>query len=134
MQKVENVILEEVISEYEEIGKMPIGEDVHTKAVRSANEMVDRLNDAKKIAIEQRKLDIEEEKLEVERARIENDKKGRVAGYIINGILIFGSALINLYGYADSKKFEKEGNMHTTNMGRQSERNLLSFFDKIKLK
>ena len=131
--KVENVILEEVINEYGEISKMPIGNDEHVKAVNAANSMLDRLNESKKIAIEQRKLDIEEEKLEVENKKIESDKKGRIAGYVLNGLMFAASMGVTLWGYVDSKKFE-QGFTHTTEAGRQSNRNLLSFMDKFKFK
>lgn len=95
---------------YEKSTEMKAGSEEQAKAVATANSIVDRLNESKKI---------------------KNERLGHWIKLGVTAATFVASAAISIWANVDSKKFEGVAT-HTTEAGRSSQRNLLSFFDKQK--
>lgn len=108
--KTEELMRMDADTLYEAAFDMEAGSEEQTATIEVANSIADRLN--------------EKEKLKGERA----DR------WIKLGVTVatfLASAGITLWANKDSKKFEGVAT-HTTEAGRSSQRNLLSFFDRQK--
>lgn len=116
--KVETMLHDEILNEFEELKKLEVGSDGYRAAVDGISKLLDR-------AIEYDKLDAEcnerslnrgfEEDYKLQLA--EDEKRDRC---IKNGITIAGiviPSLITIWGTIKSLNFEKEGTV-TTIMGR----------------
>lgn len=125
MTTLEKTMYERAEQQFRQIETMEPGSEVCVKTTNSANGTVDRLN-------ELRKIRLEEAKLEFERQRLEADKRDRMIKNIMTGVTFGVGALITIWANIDSKKFEGAFT-HTTSAGRQSENKLLSFMDRVKV-
>lgn len=95
---------------YEKSMEMEADSDERAKAVATANSIVDRLNESK---------------------RLKGERIDRWVKLGVTGLTFIASAAISIWANLDSKKFEGVAT-HTTEAGRSSQRTLLSFFDKQK--
>ena len=127
---VETIMREEARRQYEEIGRMQLGSEEYSRAVKGANEMMDRLYEAEKIGNEAKRIEVEEQKAEMEKIRIETERRDRRTQLIVNGAIFVISAGITIWANVDSKVFERT-DTHTTEAGRNSTRKLLGFMDKF---
>ena len=125
-------LYEETQHHIDEIGNMELGSDAHVKTVNCTGSMIDRLNEHRKIELEDRKLDIEERKLELEQARLKSEKRGRLVVNIITGVTTVGTIGVHVWTVLSDRKFESGGFMHTSEAGRSSRKTLLSLVDKIR--
>ena len=116
--KVETMLHDEILNEFEELKKLEVGSDGYRAAVDGISKLLDR-------AIEYDKLDAECNERSLNRG-FEEDYKLQLAEdekrdrRIKNGITIAGiviPALITSWGTIKSLNFEKEGTV-TTIMGR----------------
>ena len=116
--KVETMLHDEILNEFEELKKLEVGSDGYRAAVDGISKLLDR-------AIEYDKLDAECNERSLNRG-FEEDYKLQLAEYekrerrIKNGITIAGiviPSLITIWGTIKSLNFEKEGTV-TTIMGR----------------
>ena len=116
--KVETMLHDEILNEFEELKKLEVGSDGYRAAVDGISKLLDR-------AIEYDKLDAECNERSLNRG-FEEDYKLQLAEdekrdrRIKNGITIAGiviPSLITIWGTIVSLNFEKEGTI-TTIMGR----------------
>ena len=116
--KVETMLHDEILNEFEELKKLEVGSDGYRAAVDGISKLLDR-------AIEYDKLDAECNERSLNRG-FEEDYKLQLAEdekrdrRIKNGIAIAGiviPSLITIWGTIKSLNFEKEGTV-TTIMGR----------------
>ncbi len=116
--KVETMLHDEILNEFEELKKLEVGSDGYRAAVDGISKLLDR-------AIEYDKLDAECNERSLNRG-FEEDYKLQLAEdekrdrRIKNGITIAGiviPSLITIWGTIKSLNFEKEGTV-TTIMGR----------------
>lgn len=116
--KVETMLHDEILNEFEELKKLEVGSDGYQAAVDGISKLLDR-------AIEYDKLDAECNERSLNRG-FEEDYKLQLAEdekrdrRIKNGITIAGiviPSLITIWGTIKSLNFEKEGTV-TTIMGR----------------
>ena len=116
--KVETMLHDEILNEFEELKKLEVGSDGYWAAVDGISKLLDR-------AIEYDKLDAECNERSLNRG-FEEDYKLQLAEdekrdrRIKNGITIAGiviPSLITIWGTIKSLNFEKEGTV-TTIMGR----------------
>ena len=116
--KVETMLHDEILNEFEELKKLEVGSDGYRAAVEGISKLLDR-------AIEYDKLDAECNERSLNRG-FEEDYKLQLAEdekrdrRIKNGITIAGiviPSLITIWGTIKSLNFEKEGTV-TTIMGR----------------
>jgi hypothetical protein len=130
-KEITRLATEEVINEVEEMGKMELGSDQHVKTAQVVNMVIDRLNKRDEIENERRKLDIEERKTRIEEEKLEHDKKVDWAKVWVGvGTFVIASG-IQVWGHLDSKLFEKEGGIYSTEAGKVSNRKILSMLDKF---
>ena len=116
--KVETILHDEILNEFEELKKLEVGSDGYRAAVDGISKLLDR-------AIEYDKLDAECNERSLNRG-FEEDYKLQLAEdekrdrRIKNGITIAGiviPSVITIWGTIKSLNFEKEGTV-TTIMGR----------------
>lgn len=116
--KVETMLHDEILNEFEELKKLEVGSDGYRAAVDGISKLLDR-------AIEYDKLDAECNERSLNRG-FEEDYKLQLAEdekrdrRIKNGITIAGiviPSIITIWGTIKSLNFEKEGTV-TTIMGR----------------
>lgn len=126
---IENeTMLEEVIkNNFEMLKTMDVDSDEYEDAVDAQMRLVDR-------AIKLSQIDIEIEKANQENLaklkEMEDENKREKTRNIIK-IAMFGVAtVVTIWANIDSKRFE-QGFTHTTASGRESQRKLLSFMDKV---
>ena len=122
---------QEAQNHLDEIGKMEFGTEEYVRTVNCTNNMVDRLNEHEKLAIEQKKLKLEERKLEFEKEKLKSDKSGRLVPYIITGVTTAAGLAAHIWTVLSERKFEAGGHMLTSEAGRSSRRSLLSMVDKF---
>lgn len=108
--KTEELMRVEADDLYEKSKDMEAGSAEQAKAVETANSIVDRLNESKKL---------------------KGERMDRWIKLGVTGLTFLASAAISIWANIDSKRFEGEAT-HTTEAGRSSQRTLLSFFDKQK--
>jgi hypothetical protein len=143
MTTLETKMYERAEQQYRDAELMGAGSEECVKTTNLANGTVDRLNELRKIRLEEKKLEYEkarleaekareEKKLEFEKARLEADKRDRFIKNVMTGVTFGVGALITIWANIDSKKFEGAFT-HTTSAGRQSESKLLSFMDRVKV-
>lgn len=105
----------EIDRELEAIKDMEVGSDKHSAAVDHVTKLYDRL--------------IETERLEGEgydKAESRKDeKKNRLIGYIISGLSIGVPAVVNIWAFKKSMKFEEVGTI-TSQAGREMFKRLFS--------
>ena len=131
-EELKRLASEEVANEFEEMGTMKLGSDEHVKTAEVANKVMDRLIKNEEVENEKRRLTIEERKLDIEEERLKHEKRIDWAkiGVGVTTTIVTGGVAV--WGYIDSKYFEKEGYMHSTEAGRSSIRKLLGLVDKLK--
>ena len=116
--KVETMLHDEILNEFEELKKLEVGSDGYRAAVDGISKLLDR-------AIEYDKLDAEcnerslnrgfEEDYKLQLAEDEKRDRSIKNGITIAGIVI--PSVITIWGTIKSLNFEKEGTV-TTIMGR----------------
>lgn len=116
--KVETVLHDEILNEFEELKKLGIGSDEYRTAVDGISKLLDR-------AIEYDKLDAECNENQLNRGfdedyklrQAEDEKQDRRIKNIITIVGIAVPSAITIWGTIKSLNFEKEGTV-TTIMGR----------------
>ncbi len=125
MTTLEKTMYERAEQQFRSAETMDAGSEDCTKATNIANCTVDRLN-------ELRKIRLEEAKLEHERAKLKAEERDRLVKNIMTGVTFGVGVLVTIWANIDSKKFEGAFT-HTTSAGRQSESKLLSLMDRVKV-
>ena len=125
MTTLEKTMYERAEQQFNQILEMDEGSEDWVKTMNGANSTVDRLNELRKIRLEEKKLELEKQKLEAEKRNRWIDTGTKVALFMV-------AAGISIWANVDSKKFEGAFT-HTTQAGRQSESKLLSFMDRVKV-
>jgi hypothetical protein len=128
MNNLEQKMYEDAKAQYEEILNMEVGSDQYSKAVAGANSIVDRLNESRKIKLEEAKVEIEKKKTSLEERKVEIDRKDRWAKFgkdvgvfaITLGVTIACNILY--------MGFEM-GNTHSTKLGQDAQRKLMGMFN-----
>lgn len=96
---------------YDKAKEMEAGSDEQAKAISTANSIVDRLNETKKI---------------------KNDRTDRWIKFGWTAAAFLASLGLSAWSHYDSKRIEMQGYTPTTEAGRSSLRGILSFFDRQK--
>lgn len=95
---------------YETAYGMEAGSEEQAKTIETANSIVDRLNES---------------------VKLKGERTDRWIKLGVTVAMFLGSLGLSVWANKDSKKFEGAFT-HTTEAGRSSQRNLLSFFDRQK--
>lgn len=105
----------EIDRELEELKKLTVGSEEHSAAVDRITKLWDRL-----IEIER----LEGEGYDKTESR-KDEKKNRLIGYIISGLSIAVPAVVNVWAFKKSMKFEEVGTI-TSQAGREMFKRLFS--------
>lgn len=105
----------EIDRELEAIKEMKVGSDEHSAAVEHVTKLYDRLIEVERL---------ESDGYDKAEAR-KDDKKNRLIGYIISGLSIGIPAVVNIWAFKKSMKFEEVGTI-TSQAGREMFKRLFS--------
>ena len=130
--RIETTMYEEARKEFEEAGTMELGSEQHVKTISAANSMVDRMQKSAEIEIKERELDIKERELDIEEKKLKHGKRDTIIKHGLTALAFVTYLGLTVWGYKDSQRFESEGNMHTTEGGRNSQRSLFGLKDMFK--
>lgn len=115
--KIETPLVDEVLSEIEEVKKIEVGTEKHEKGVNSVTKLMDRAIEMEKLGLEKRKIELEEDKLEQEQMRLEAEQKDRGRKDAITiGTFVVTTATSLLVVY-ETFRFDRE-NTPTSTLGR----------------
>lgn len=115
---VKTLLDEEIVSEIENLNKVPLGSEEHKIAADALAKLLDK-------SVEMKKLDLEyQDKVESRKAannlkltEIEEEKKDRRVKNILTGVSVVGGFALTIWGTIKSFEFEKDG-VITTIMGK----------------
>ena len=115
--RIETAVVDEVLSEIEEVKHIEVGSEKHEKGVNSVTKLMDRAIEMQKVDLEKRKIEIEEDKLEVEKTKIEIEQKDRNRKDLIAVGTFIVSTLTGLAVVYETFRFDTE-NTPTSTLGR----------------
>lgn len=110
-----NLVHDELVVEFEEIGQKEVGSQEHSKAVDAAATLVDRAIELKKLELAEAKQ-AHEEKLAEENAR--HEKINRYAQTGLTAVSVIGGIVLTVWGAKKAWKFEETGTI-TSGPGRK---------------
>lgn len=115
--RIGTAVVDEVLSEIEEVKRLEVGSDKHEKGVNSVTKLMDRAIEMQKVDLEERKIELEEDKLEVEKTKLEVEKKDRNRKDLIAVGTFVVSTLTGLAVVYETFRFDTE-NTPTSTLGR----------------
>jgi hypothetical protein len=128
MNNLEQKMYEDAKAQYEEIYEMEVGSEAHSKAIAGANSIVDRLNESRRIKLEEAKVEVERKKAYLEERKVEIDKKDRWIK-IGKDVGIFAITLGTTIAFNLLYMGFEMGNTHSTKLGQDAQRKLMGMFN-----
>ena len=122
---------DEARKQYEMLGTFECGSDESRVTADVANSVVDRLIEMDKNDTKKMELKIKEKELELREMELVHEKKDRKVKNIIT--MVTGVVTLGTYfGFNIlAMRFEDRGNIHTTETGKSTSRNLSGIMDKL---
>ena len=115
---VKRLLNEEIVSEIENLNKVPLGSEEHKIAADALAKLLDKSIELAKLDLEyQDKADSREAASNLKRIEIEEEKKDRRVKNVLTGVSVIGGFAVTIWGAIKSLEFEKTGTI-TTIMGR----------------
>lgn len=115
---VKRLLNEEIVSEIENLNKVPLGSEEHKIAADALAKLLDKSIELDKLDLEyQDKADSREAANNLKRIEIEEEKKDRRVKNVLTGVSVIGGFAVTIWGAIKSLEFEKTGTI-TTIMGR----------------
>lgn len=115
---VKRLLNDEIVSEIENLNKVPLGSEEHKIAADALAKLLDKSIEMDKLDLEyQDKADSREAANNLKRIEIEEEKKDRRVKNILTGVSVIGGFAVTIWGAIKSLEFEKTGTI-TTIMGR----------------
>ena len=115
---VKTLLDEEIVSEIENLNKVPLGSEEHKIAADALAKLLDKSIEMDKLDLEyQDKADSREAANNLKRLEIEEEKKDRRVKNVLTGVSVIGGFAVTIWGAIKSLEFEKTGTI-TTIMGR----------------
>ena len=115
---VKRLLNEEIVSEIENLNKVPLGSEEHKIAADALAKLLDKSIEMDKLDLEyQDKADSREAANNLKRIEIEEEKKDRRVKNVLTGVSVIGGFAVTIWGAIKSLEFEKTGTI-TTIMGR----------------
>lgn len=116
--RIENLLKEEIESEFGELKRMEVGSESYKVAVDGLVKLVDRAIEIEKTEAELReKINSRDIDVDLKLQQAKDDKINRIAGHAINVAGIVLPIAVTIWGTKASFEFEKEGTISTL-MGR----------------
>ena len=115
---VKHLLNEEIVSEIENLNKVPLGSEEHKIAADALAKLLDKSIEMDKLDLEyQDKAESREAANNLKLAEIEEEKKDRRVKNVLTGVSVIGGFALTVWGTIKSIEFEKNGTI-TTIMGR----------------
>lgn len=115
---VKTLLDEEIVSEIENLNKVPLGSEEHKIAADALAKLLDKSIEMKKLDLEyQDKVESREAANNLKLTEIEEEKKDRRVKNILTGASVVGGFALTIWGTIKSFEFEKDG-VITTIMGK----------------
>ena len=115
---VKRLLNDEIVSEIENLNKVPLGSEEHKIAADALAKLLDKSIEMDKLDLEyQDKADSREAANNLKRIEIEEEKKDRRVKNVLTGVSVVGGFAVTIWGAIKSIEFEKTGTI-TTIMGR----------------
>ena len=115
---VKRLLNDEIVSEIENLNKVPLGSEEHKIAADALAKLLDKSIEMDKLDLEyQDKADSREAANNLKRIEIEEEKKDRRVKNILTGVSVVGGFAVTIWGAIKSLEVEKTGTI-TTIMGR----------------
>lgn len=115
---VKTLLDEEIVSEIENLNKVPLGSEEHKIAADALAKLLDKSVEMKKLDLEYRdKVESREATNNLKLTEIEEEKKDRRVKNILTGVSVIGGFALTIWGTIKSFEFEKDG-VITTIMGK----------------
>lgn len=115
---VKHLLNEEIVSEIENLNKVPLGSEEHKIAADALAKLLDKSIEMDKLDLEyQDKVESREAANNLKLAEIEEEKKDRRVKNVLTGVSVIGGFALTVWGTIKSIEFEKNGTI-TTIMGR----------------
>lgn len=115
---VKRLLNDEIVSEIENLNKVPLGSEEHKIAADALAKLLDKSIELDKLDLEyQDKADSREAANNLKRIEIEEEKKDRRVKNVLTGVSVIGGFAVTIWGAIKSLEFEKTGTI-TTIMGR----------------
>ena len=115
---VKTLLDEEIVSEIENLNKVPLGSEEHKIAADALAKLLDKSVEMKKLDREyQDKVESREAANNLKLTEIEEEKKDRRVKNILTGVSVVGGFALTIWGTIKSFEFEKDG-VITTIMGK----------------
>lgn len=115
---VKTLLDEEIVSEIENLNKVPLGSEEHKIAADALAKLLDKSVEMKKLDLEyQDKVESREAANNLKLTEIEEEKKDRRVKNILTGVSVVGGFALTIWGTIKSFEFEKDG-VITTIMGK----------------
>lgn len=115
---VKHLLNDEIVSEIENLNKVPLGSEEHKIAADALAKLLDKSIELDKLDLEyQDKADSREAANNLKRIEIEEEKKDRRVKNVLTGVSVIGGFAVTIWGAIKSLEFEKTGTI-TTIMGR----------------
>ena len=115
---VKRLLNDEIVSEIENLNKVPLGSEEHKIAADALAKLLDKSIEMDKLDLEyQDKVESREAANNLKRIEIEEEKKDRRVKNILTGVSVVGGFAVTIWGAIKSLEFEKTGTI-TTIMGR----------------
>ena len=115
---VKRLLNDEIVSEIENLNKVPLGSEEHKIAADALAKLLDKSIEMDKLDLEyQDKADSREAANNLKLAEIEEEKKDRRVKNVLTGVSVIGGFAVTIWGAIKSLEFEKTGTI-TTIMGR----------------
>lgn len=111
---VKNTFIEEIESQFEELGDLELGTEQYEKTVNGIAKLSDQLIELEKLEVEREKMSDE---YAIKTAQMEEDRKDRKVKNWLTGAGIVIPAGVAVWGTVKSIRFEKDG-VITTLMGK----------------
>ena len=128
--KNETLLHEQIKLEFEELKKMPCGEDQYNKTVDGLTKLVDKAIEIDRLNLEaEEKAKNREIEAELKFKQLEDEKKDRKIKNVITGVSVVGGLITTWFWSGKSFKFEEAGTI-TTGAGRNFINKALNYFTK----
>lgn len=115
---VKTLLDEEIVSEIENLNKVPLGSEEHKITADALAKLLDKSVEMKKLDLEyQDKVESREAANNLKLTEIEEEKKDRRVKNILTGVSVVGGFALTIWGTIKSFEFEKDG-VITTIMGK----------------
>lgn len=124
MQEVKEKLKGEILEEIDALNDIDMDSEDYNPAVQGIGELTDKYIELEKIEADRAKSEAE---LVLKAESDKSEKHSRWIGHALTGLGILANAGLLIWGVITNVKFETEGNIASTESGKQAWREITSF-------